>query len=99
MLVRALAASAMILSLTLFTIAAFAAETPCPIQLEESHTQSLLIAQSRDQLEQRLAQAIRANHELSQHVDRLTAEHKKLTDDLKALQAPKPEAPKPEAPK
>lgn len=67
----------------------------CPIQLQDAQTQTLLVAQSRDQYEQRLAQAIRANQDLSRMADAASAEIKKLKDELAKLKpAPPEEAPK-----
>ncbi len=74
------------------------AEDSCPIKLQESQTQSLIVAQSRDQTEQRLAQAIRANHELGTMLEKATAETAKLKADLAALK-PKADEPKPDAAK
>ena len=74
---------------------ALASEPSCPIQLQESQTQSAIIAQSRDPLEQRLAAAIRANREYGQVHDADAAELKKLRDELAALKAKPAEAPKP----
>lgn|SRR5574340_727952 len=95
-----------IIAFALFTIAlaflsapAFAAEASCPVQLEESHTQSLLIAQSRDQLEQRMAQAIRANREYAQLHEADTTELKKVREEVAALKAKLADLQKPEAPK
>lgn len=74
---------------------AHAAEPSCPSQLDEAHTHAALIAQSREQTELRLSQAIRGNRELSALAERLTAQNKKLSDELASLR-PQPEAPKPE---
>lgn len=75
------------------------ADDTCPIKLQESQTQSLIIAQSRDQYEQRLAQAIRANHELGAVADKASAEIVKLKAEIASLKSkadePKPDAPKP----
>lgn len=90
--VLSLVATALVLSLTAPT---FAAESSCPVQLQEAQTHALLIDQSRDTLEQRLAQAIRANREYGQLHDADTAELKKLRDELAALKAKAAEAPKP----
>ncbi len=57
----------------------------CPTQLQESQTQTLLVGQSRDQYEQRLAQAIRANRELSQMYDVTATELKRVTEELAKL--------------
>lgn len=65
-----------------------AEQANCPVQLQEAQTQTLLVAQSRDSYEQRLAQAIRANQELSKVNDALQAE-------LKKAKEPKKEEPKP----
>ena len=80
-----------VLSLVLMFIvvgSALAADN-CPLKLQESQTQSAIIAQSRDATEQRLAQAIRANQELGSLYDKADAELKKLKEQLAALQ-PKP---------
>lgn len=77
------------LILSLCTLPAFAEQAACPVQLAEAQTQTLLVAQSRDSLEQRLAQAIRANQELARAHDAVQAE-------LKKAKAPKAEAPKEE---
>lgn len=93
---------ASLLGFALFSIAlsvpVLAAEPSCPTQLEEARTHAALVAQSREQLEMRLAQAIRGNHELSAMAERLSAQNKKLSDEVAALK-PKPEAPKAEEPK
>jgi len=71
------------------------AQTNCPVQLQDAQTQTLLVAQSRDQYEQRLAQAIRANQDLSRMADAASAEIKKLKEELAKLKPAHPE----EAPK
>lgn len=76
----------------LIALPAFADEN-CPVKLQESQTQSLIIAQSRDNVEQRLAQAIRANQELGALYDKTDKELKKVKDELAALK-PKPESDK-----
>lgn len=77
------------LMLSLCALPVLAAEpASCPIQLQESQTHALLVDQSRDSLEQRLAQAIRANQELAKAHDAAQAE-------IAKLKAPKKEEPKP----
>lgn len=78
-----------LLLLMLLAVPAFA-EDNCPVKLAESQTQSLVIAQSRDQTEARLAQAIRANQELGSLYDKTDKEVKKLKAELATLK-PKPE--------
>lgn len=80
----------LVLAITLLALPAFAEEN-CPVKLQESQTQSLLIAQSRDQYEQRLAQAIRANQELGALHDKDAAELKKVKEELAKLK-PEPKA-------
>ncbi len=67
------------------------AQQNCPIQLHDAQTQTLLVAQSRDQYEQRLAQAIRANQDWSRMADAASAEVKKLKEELEKLKPSKPE--------
>lgn len=76
--------------LIILAVPAFAEEN-CPVKLAESQTQSLVIAQSRDQTEGRLAQAIRANQELGSLYDKAAKDLKKAQDELAALK-PKPES-------
>lgn len=83
-----------LVALTLPTVT-LASEPSCPIQLQESQTQSAIIAQSRDSVEQRLAAAIRANREYGQVHDADTAELKKLREEVAALKAKAAEMPKP----
>lgn len=76
-------------------LAAEPVQPNCPVQLHDAQTQTLLVAQSRDQYEQRLAQAIRANQDLSRMADAASAEVKKLKEELAKLKpAPPEEAPK-----
>jgi hypothetical protein len=49
----------------LVSLASAAEQSACPTQLQESQTQSAIIAQSRDVAEQTLAKALRANKESS----------------------------------
>lgn len=82
--------------LTLVPSVLLAAEPSCPAQLDEAQTHAALIAQSREQVELRLSQAIRGNRELSALAERLTAQNKKLSDELASLKPqPKAEDPKP----
>lgn len=98
MLQRALFSALFVFLLVLVLLSVNAkADEACPIKLQESQTQSLIIAQSRDQYEQRLAQAIRANHELGAIADKASAEITKLKAELAALK-PKADDPKPDAP-
>lgn len=99
MLQRAVFSAFVVFLLVLCLLSVHAmADDSCPIKLQESQTQSLIIAQSRDQYEQRLAQAIRANHELSGIVDKASAEITKLKAELAALK-PKADEHKAEPPK
>lgn len=91
--VRALLALSL---LAMVPSALLAAEPSCPSQLDEAHTHAALIAQSREQTEMRLSQAIRGNRELSALAERLSAQNKKLSDELALLKPqPKVEEPKP----
>lgn len=67
------------------------AQSNCPVQLHDAQTQTLLVAQSRDQYEQRLAQAIRANQDLSRMNDAASAEIKKLREEVAKLKPALPE--------
>lgn len=83
-----------LLALSLMTLVPsvlLATEPSCPSQLDEAHTHAALIAQSREQVEMRLSQAIRGNRELSALAERLTAQNKKLSDELASLK-PQPKA-------
>jgi hypothetical protein len=82
------------LLIALTTYAAAAEPNVCPIQLQESQTQSAIIAQSRDVTEQTLAKALRANKELSGLYSEAQKEIKRLMvqlekkDDSKAEKKP-----------
>ncbi|MBF0260285.1 MAG: hypothetical protein HQL97_00435 [Magnetococcales bacterium] len=71
--------------LTLVPSVLLAAEPSCPAQLDEANTHAALVSQSREQTELRLAQAIRGNRELSALAEKLSAQNKKLSDELAAL--------------
>lgn len=82
-----------LLLLTIFTILAFPAlsltaeQAACPVQLQEAQTQTLVVAESRDLTEQKLARAIRANRELSQAYEKSLAHVTKLEKELAELKA------------
>lgn len=88
----------LVLGLFAFLAGPVLADDSCPIKLQESQTQSLIVAQSRDQTEQRLAQAIRANREMGSILDKASAEITKLKAEIASLK-PKADEPKADAPK
>ena len=71
--------------LMILLVAPAYAEENCPVKLAESQTQSLLISQSRNDYEQRLAQAIRANQELGSLYEKASKDLKKAHEELAAL--------------
>ncbi len=66
---------------------ALADQAACPIQLQESQTQTLVVAESRNATEQRLAVAIRANKELSDLYSKALEHVTKIEKELAALKA------------
>jgi cell division protein FtsB len=72
------------------SIPAWAADS-CPLQLDEARIQVKLAGESREGIEARLAQAIRANGELGRAFDTLSQENMKLKAEIDALKKSKEE--------
>lgn len=75
--------------LLLPTLVLSADQSACPVQLQEAQTQTLVVAESRNATEQRLAVAIRANKELAGLYDKALAHVTAIENELAALKAPK----------